>query len=104
MDKIFRYLHNNYDHESAKRYGKLVRQDGSIDGKPWNVNATGMVNLTVRIFGEKYLAHRLIWLFVNGEWPPNNLEFIDGNGCNCAPENLRLKNKTARRRAERKAR
>lgn len=98
VDRVFRYLHMNYDLETARRDGKLTRQDGSVDGKVYDVKATGMKILKVRIHGEPYLAHRLVWLFVHGEWPPNNLEFIDGNGCNCAIENLRLKNRTANKR------
>jgi hypothetical protein len=41
----------------------------------------------IAIDGERYLAHRLAWLYVYGEWP-NLLRFKDENSLNCAIDNL----------------
>lgn len=35
-----------------------------------------------------YLAHRLAWLYVNGEWPKSRLGFCDGSPQNCAIDNI----------------
>lgn len=45
----------------------------------------------VRIFvdGSKYLAHRLAWLYVYGEWPIDMLDHRDANRSNNSINNLR---------------
>ena len=44
----------------------------------------------VRIEGKYYLAHRVIWRMVTGDWPTGLLTHIDGNVCNNCWGNLRL--------------
>lgn len=43
----------------------------------------------ILIDGKKYLAHRLAWFYVHGEWPENMLDHKDTNRSNNAIENLR---------------
>ena len=41
------------------------------------------------IGGEEYRAHRLAWLYVNGEWPTEDIDHIDGDPSNNRISNLR---------------
>lgn len=43
----------------------------------------------IMIDGKQYLAHRLAWLHVNGYWPENIIDHIDGNPRNNSIGNLR---------------
>lgn len=48
--------------------------------------------LSIRYRGRQYLAHRLAWFFVNGEWPPTDLDHRDTDKRNNRISNLRQTN------------
>jgi len=45
--------------------------------------------LLVTVAGTKYRLHRVIWLMVQGEFPPEQIDHIDGNRANNCLSNLR---------------
>ncbi len=48
--------------------------------------------ISIKIDREPNLAHRLAWLYMIGEWPPNDLDHRDRDRSNNAWSNLRLAN------------
>lgn len=48
---------------------------------------SGYIRIGIR--GRDYLAHRLAWFYVNGEWPKSGLDHKDGDPANNLLSNLR---------------
>lgn len=86
----------SYDPETGdftwmRRRGRGVRTDrsGQVAGA---VNNTGYV--AIQIGARKYLAHRLAWLYVHGEWPVADLDHINGVRTDNSIANLRPASRT----------
>jgi len=70
---------------------------GSVAGGAYNcIDGKGSIRKrwSIRIDGTLYLAHRLAWFYVNGEWPGPLLDHVDGNPLNNAFLNLRPASKS----------
>jgi hypothetical protein len=67
----------------------------------WNVRYAGKVAgyLTAlgyreaSVFGRYYKVHRIVWLYVNGEWPPSFIDHINHDRSDNRIENLRVASK-----------
>lgn len=95
-----------YEPETGKLYW-LPRlpsdfEDGKYSAeticKRWNKRYAGQEAFTARhalgyhvgtIHSKQYLAHRVIWALVHGEWPPHEIDHIDGDPSNNKLVNLR---------------
>jgi hypothetical protein len=65
-----------------RRAGKAA---GSVTGDGYHY---------ISIRRRPYLAHRLAWLYVHGEWPSAQIDHRDGNRTNNAIDNLREANRS----------
>jgi hypothetical protein len=59
--------------------------------------------LYVGLFGETYLAHRVIWLIVTGRWPKQDIDHRDTDSANNRFRNLRDASKTVNMRNRRRS-
>lgn len=66
--------------------GIFTRQDRNT-GKPMGYLSNGYIRIT--IYYSQFLAHRLAWVLMTGEWPSHEIDHIDGNRSNNVWSNLR---------------
>lgn len=67
-----------------------------------SANQHGYIRITVD--GRRYMAHRLAWLYMTGEWPSESVDHIDGNPANNAWVNLRDVSASVNMQNQRRAR
>lgn len=83
---VFTWRERPREHFATLRSFK--RCNAMYAGKPaGSVNKRGYIVLGI---GKRvYAAHRLAWLWINGEWPNGDIDHIDGTTTNNAWANLR---------------
>lgn len=85
-------LHYNPDTGLFKWIEKPVKggvKIGDIAGHKYTAPHNKKSYVVICINKSKYYAHRLTWLYMNGSWPENEIDHIDGNGSNNIFYNLR---------------
>jgi len=86
-DEVRRLLDLNY--ETGELRWTAAASSGRIAGRiAGYVSNNGYCQ--IKIGQRMYLAHRLVWLIVHGEWPAGQIDHIDGNRLNNAVDNLRV--------------
>lgn len=76
-----------YDHRDGKFYWLVDRPSGVKAGDEAGSVSQGRVLLS--LYGKRYLAHRVAWLMMTGEWPEVQVDHKDTNPLNNAWYNLR---------------
>lgn len=76
-----------YCRTSGALYNKKRRKGVAAGTIAGTVRTDGRIQIMVG--GKGYKAHRLIWLYVHGEWPNHSIDHIDGDQTNNKIENLR---------------
>jgi len=93
----------HYDHNTGDFIWKInsrnKRNKGKIAGcVRKGLNAYRLIKINRKI----YFAHRLVWLYVTGNWPENEIDHINGNKSDNRFNNLRdvkpLENQRNRKR------
>lgn len=88
QDRLKRLL--SYDQESGVFAWNESRANIKAGAVAGCVGIEGYIQISID--KRMYLAHRLAWLYVNGEWPDQMLDHINGNRSDNRIANLRLSN------------
>ncbi len=76
-----------FRYEQGKLYFKRVHPGRSIHKPAGSYRSDGYV--TVRLQGQSYLAHRVVWCLHHGQWPTELIDHINGFRHDNRIENLR---------------
>jgi hypothetical protein len=74
---------------------------GTIAGCEYT-DSSGKRYRTIGINGRTYSEHRLVFFLFTGNWPSNEVDHIDGDGCNNKWNNLREADAVTNRRNQRR--
>tara|TARA_R100000544_G_scaffold18862_1_gene9023 strand:+ start:253 stop:852 length:600 start_codon:yes stop_codon:yes gene_type:complete len=81
---------SHFKNEKSMKLSNIKTNGRVVDSIQINKNGKEYIKLSIRAFGVKhqFLAHRVIWMMVNGEWP-ECIDHINGNSTDNRMCNLR---------------
>lgn len=91
-----------FDPESG-HFSRTVALRGGRVG-PLNLSPHKNGYLYISIDGTRYLAHRLAWLYVHGEWPAGQIDHMNGDRIDNRLANLRVVSNAINQQNVRRAR
>lgn len=91
----------DYDPMTGVFSWKFARRGVRAGSTPGSILQNGYSY--IRVDRTSYLTHRLVWLWVNGCWPDNHIDHIDGNRTNNRIENLRDASRSINNQNQRRA-
>ena len=77
-----------YNPETGNLIWKVSRGKSKVGKVAGRTTAEGYIQ--IGIYGNQYQAHRLVWLYVYGEFPEYAIDHIDGDKANNTISNLRI--------------
>lgn len=95
-DFIWRLERKDWGEKAQRRKSRIGTKSGSLELSQGRV--------FVRFNGRQYLAHRLAWFYMHGEWPPRGIDHKDGVPSHNWWSNLRLATKSENGQNVRRAR
>ncbi len=77
-----------YEPKTGNFYWLSFRRGKALEGSTAGcVMNTGYIGIKIK--SERYVAHRLAWLYMTGAWPEDRIDHIDGDRANNKWKNLR---------------
>lgn len=80
-------LKREMDYREGHLWWKVPGPGRRWDGPAGSLDSEGYVR--IKVFGQSYGEHRLVWLYHKGEWPPGQLDHINLKPADNRIENLR---------------
>lgn len=88
-ERVYIGVYKTIESAAVAQQKKLDDLNAKYAGKPTGYT-TESGHITISIDNKNYLSHRLAWLYMTGEWPPNGIDHRDGIPSNNRWSNLRL--------------
>lgn len=80
-------LHDNLEYRNGRFWWKFSKQGRKLDEPAGSLNGDGYRQINFK--GKIYMEHRLVWLYVTGEWPSGFIDHINRDRSDNRFENLR---------------